>query len=283
VRSALLAAGAVAAAVLAAPAAQASFPGKNGLILFDRYQGSKPGIYVIASDRTRLRRLVPTIARSFGAFTPVWSPDGSSIAYLDWQRQADTPTIDVIAGVGGGNRPRVVVSGTSASTLGHPDWTSDGTLSWQTSGQDGGTCVQVQGEAQPRFCTARSLDAGSWSSTGRYAGVDSARSKIALVNQSGAETTVTTIYGRQFDWSPDGRRFVFAADGTHGVELAVVNANGSRKRLLSVQGSQPAWSPDGKWIAYNDGKGLAIVRSDGSHLVQLTSNPGAEDPNWQPC
>lgn len=57
-----------------APAAQATFPGKNGKIAFD---GGDGNIYSVRPDGSGLSVLIP------GAAHPVWSADGTKIAFVD--------------------------------------------------------------------------------------------------------------------------------------------------------------------------------------------------------
>ena len=108
--------------------------------------------------------------------------------------------------------------------------------------------------------------------------------------------------GRALDWSPDGRRIVFARqvnnDGSLVPELHVIKADGTGlRRLTNTEGNNgvmtPSWSPDGRQIVFSSGAAFdpaglpvdpgeygvnnnnrfAVINSDGSglHLV----GPGA--------
>ena len=127
-------------------------------------------------------------------------------------------------------------------------------------------------------------------------------------------------YGRNLDWSPDGRRIVFLRqpDPVEGgyADLYVVKADGTGLRRLttekvSTENLTPAWSPDGSRIIFKSGADslatpgqadgienrFAVINADGTdlHLVgpghidcgvkdPYLSHPAcyASDPSWQP-
>jgi Tol biopolymer transport system component/DNA-binding winged helix-turn-helix (wHTH) protein len=91
-------------------------------------------------------------------------------------------------------------------------------------------------------------------------------------------------------YSPDGRRVVFASnrsglmqiwvcdkDGTNPVQLTHFNAGHS---------GTPRWSPDGRWIAFDrqldEGWRIFVMASDGGQPRRLTADSGADEviPSW---
>jgi Tol biopolymer transport system component len=96
------------------------------------------------------------------------------------------------------------------------------------------------------------------------------------------------------DWSPDGRRIVYASmpPRCQGAacqnDLYVIDRDGTnRVRLTRTPQDEgdPDWSPDGARIAYTRSDGarsrIWVMRADGSGQRQLTDDPGLA-PDWSP-
>jgi Tol biopolymer transport system component len=74
----------------------------------------------------------------------------------------------------------------------------------------------------------------------------------------------------QPDWSPDGRRIVFAEDGENMsfASIWTVRDDGHGARRLTA-GAHPVFSPSGQWIAFCRDDGLYRMRTDGTGIRRL--------------
>jgi surface protein len=86
-------------------------------------------------------------------------------------------------------------------------------------------------------------------------------------------------------WSSDGSQIVFQAQG--GVFSAppmrlytVGAAGGALSQITSNFSEQPSWSTTDDAIAYSDGAGIVVMRSDGSGAVKVRNSGAA--PKWSP-
>jgi Tol biopolymer transport system component len=74
---------------------------------------------------------------------------------------------------------------------------------------------------------------------------------------------------RHGDFSPRGRRVVYSRE-TGG--LFTVALDGSGRRRLTGDGVMPRWSPDGRWIAFQAGSRIDLIRPDGSDRHALVGS-----------
>jgi dipeptidyl aminopeptidase/acylaminoacyl peptidase len=248
-------------------------PKENGRIAFTRIdpdsvvEGQPPeaALYTVNWDGTGLMRLTEMSARS----RSTWSPDGSSIAFMD-------------RATGGISRMQ-------------PD---GGQVNRLTTCEGRGGCTVDSGPAW-------SPDGGSIA----FFGVREGNEGIWVVSPDGGGLTAVLrsfIPGGGPTWSPDGRQMAISGSlydaehhgGPHRLHIVDVR---SGEVVLSIRpkGRDPgevAWSPDGEWLALHLGgpggrvreSGIYLMRPDGNDLQLLTSwscptnTCSPLDPAWSP-
>ena len=286
---------AVVVATLAVPAAaQATFPGRDGLIAFVAAQpdpgcseafGTCPAQYVnfVRPDGTGLRSL-PNLKEAFGLS---WSPDGRRLAFD--RRSVISPA--------GRRLPALRLPG--VTTIQSTSFMPRGGRSLvigNTRGAPQGLLIAGGKLKRPRILRRSTLT--QWtavSPSGRYVAYDDSENNALVVRdlRTGRRRAIAE-FPNSLDWSPDGRRLIY--DGSNGVYS--VRADGKDNRLIFPYDAtapfsygEAGYSPSGRrivFLRYGAG-GASVVTSapDGTDqrvvvdAATLDANGGGQ-PVWQP-
>jgi Tol biopolymer transport system component len=217
---------------------------------------------------------------------PAWSPDGTSLALVRYDIEADGRTwgksaIEILD-LASGQRRTVVQTADATTSFANPRWAPDGKS----------LVLEVQ--------TYADAATGEMTASG-----------IATVDVSGPPSqtpppvTPSDGFGSHPDWSPDGTRILF---GTYGIEwfetggpgasnLYTVSPDGSDLRQLTTypvggtRAGHASWTPDGSQVIFTkieghdyDGYGARYVTfmdADGSNLSSIDGYLGTY-PRLQP-
>ena len=260
-----------------------------------------PGMWVVAADGTGLEQL-----SSYGGQL-CWSPDGSRIAYTDydaggvWVVGADGTNAKQIASAGGypvwspdgsqiayhGAGVWVVgADGSNAKQIGSvgggPVWSPDGSrIAYTGSWDDEGLwIVGADGTGLKRIATYPSWWVSPvWSPDGSrlvYTNDDG----LWVVGAGGTDLKHLSPHGRDPAWSPDGSRIAYYETVDHGTGVWVVGADGTDAKQIASAGGAPVWSPDGSRVALDDGDGMWVVGADGAGLKRVSRSGWG--PVWSP-
>jgi TolB protein len=271
---ALAAALAVTAGLAAAPA-EATFPGSNGLLVFQRPVAKQVDLFTVPPAGGAAHRLTRTGTWEEKA---EWSPDGARLVFGRSEPSGDPTEIASMAA--SGTDLRVLTSFGSSSQA--PTWSPDGRIAYfSLSGAPASASRDVPPPAELYSMTTD--------------GADQRRLTQDKQIQTDAE------------WSPDGTTIAYSQwytvrgqPGVFDIGLSLMNGDGSNKRALLGDSAHrdiatQSWSPDGKklvveWISARphgrDGgrqSDIAVVNADGTGLRFLTHTAALEtEPVWSP-
>lgn len=275
------------------PVAQKS----NGIIAFASDRAISPGgqpsgVYTIKPDGTG-EAMFPNVTLNAGR--PVWSPDGSKLAFkfsnfsfsdINIINADGTGLVKVVSDLATNGRGMSwSPSGTQIAFvgLGQPnDPNSIGGIN--IANTDGSGSYKVPGSPM-------SLDTVDWSPDGSKF-VISNGAVISVINADGTGLTqLTTVQAtddgptRDWEphWSPDGNKIIFTRSTTNSNSIYRMNADGSNiARLFNFSGLQADWSPDGLSVVLQQLNEICTANIDGTNFKCLTNNLFYDgNPSWQ--
>ena len=202
-------------------------------------------IYSMDTSGNNIVRLTDSSGRDEA---PVWSPDGSLIAFRTSRDGNDE--VYVMNADGRGERNLT----NNQAQDGLPAWSPDGKKIAFESDRGGDDDIYVMNA--------------------------DGTEPVKLTEGSGIN--------RSPAWSPDGNSIVFTTSRYGSLELAVMDADGSNVRRLTTNNAvsfRSAWSPDGRTIAFEASIGgvfsIYLINTDGRGQVKLVELPGAQrSPKW---
>ena len=320
-RSSLAAVVALVAALLAGVlggSASAAYPGANGKIAFQSSgAGTNLDIWSMKSDGSGQTNLTNDSAADS---EPIWSPNGSTIAFVKaseghtniWVMNADgNGQTNLTPGPAGTAPPgfhcRPGPNGQYGIT---PSWSPSGSeIAYSVSGDI--FVMQANGDGKSNITCSNNgqfFEAEpAWSPDGstiayRYHS-DDARLPRHLGDEQrrhepqAADLDAGVVRESFPDWSPDGTEIVYMKSQPAG-SIWKMNADGSGQTMLiggpgGGCGRDPVWSPDGTKIAFSsncfdahNGYDLFVMSPDGTSVLRVPSpEPPASDffPSWQPA
>ncbi len=230
-----------------------TFSNDGSKLVFGRVSG---GIYTANHDGTGLFQVISDNWVS----EPVWSPDGSQIAYVvEGDNEVFHGAVWVVDA--NGENPHQI------TRYRIPNWESE-KIAWSMQGQ-----IAFPSDSVAEYGYA-----------------------IYTVNSDGTnlrQISHNTYYDSQPAWSHDGANIAFVryVPELDTYQIFVMNSDGSNVHNVqnSQSGSNPCWSPDDSQIAYctSDAGGtnieIYVMNADGSNPMSITNSPFYNgNPSWAP-
>ena len=288
-------------------------PDGNVIALVDKGSPSEAnGIFLLSLDTRRKTPLTSPSALSRGDSFPVFSPDGTQLAFL--RNVGGKGVVHIVAATGG--EPRSIGHNGFAGLA----WAADdrivlpmpprdgGGALWSVSTEDGASHrLEIGGEntLYPAISTgSRLLAFTKWTLNTNVWRVGIAPAPDGVSKPEGvpdnAQGTRPALFisstARQDSphFSPDGRHIVFASDRSGSPEIWKCDRDGNNPVQLTSMGGpslggaltgSPRWSPDSEWIVFDSRhKGNAdifVVSAEGGTPRAITTQQ-SEDivPSW---
>ena len=264
----------------------------DGKIAFTSWREGSGDVWIMNADGSDPVNL--TQGRHGQCISPVWSPDGTKIAYLVFRADPASGRVDYSIGdvwvmdADGGN-PQQMGSLTNPRRN-YLIWAEDGSLIYSVKYFTGRHEVFVvpldgSGSSLMDWKEAAWIVRGSIDNRGRSP--DGTKIASVVLQDSEGDAYLRLIIFTSSEWPYEREDIMNLVEDSRKIPLDLPQQTGLELEPGQFVPSEPTWSPDSMKIAFSAtneqrDKGVWVVDIDGSNLVNLTNGLGGDYPAWQP-
>jgi TolB protein len=255
----------------------------DGSLVFSRYTNSQHNtIFSMSSSGSEIQLSPDDVRDEY----PLWSPDGTQVAFFSYNANASFVTLYVMNSDGSNRRDLSHRIEPHANA--YPVWLPDSThIMYATLGLGQNATFIINSLTGEQINFTYTTGIGTlpvWSPDGKQIIYVLTTSRAATIYATEIDSDGGAVPGSRHTllsgtggfnslrWSPDGSRIVYVSGSNGNADIFVTNNDGTGTFNLSQHSAgdtQPIWSPDGSQIAF-------ISRRDGSAQIYIMNADGTD-------